>query len=45
MEYEEAMRERGERQRKADEARIAQHQAEAAAAPAHQVHDFRARFP
>jgi hypothetical protein len=44
VEYEQAMREREERQRKAEEARIAQ-QAEAAAAPAQQIHDFRARFP
>ena len=36
--------EREERQRKAEEARIAQQQAEAAAAQAPQVHD-RARFP
>jgi len=45
VEYEQAMREREERQRKAEEARIAQQQADAATAPAQQVQDFRARFP
>ena len=45
VEYEQAMREREERQRKAEEARIAQQQAKAGAAQAQQVHDFRARFP
>jgi len=44
VEYAQAMGEREERQRKAEEARIAQQQAEAAAAQAPQVHD-RARFP
>jgi hypothetical protein len=43
VEYEQAMREREQRQRKAEEVRIAQQPAEAAAAPAQQVHDFRAR--
>jgi hypothetical protein len=45
VEYEQAMRERERRQRKAEEASIAQPPAEAAAAQAQQVHDFRARLP
>src|SRR5678815_2968846 len=46
VEYAQAMGEREERQRKAEEARIAQQQAEAAAAQAPQVHDsfFSAKY-